>query len=296
MLLLDSDMEVTPGSLGPDLPWPGVRGIIRSAAPSAGTDHVLDPSRAEARLQYEQLHPGGGVLSRVPRRSDLTYCHLLPVLDRYLASGHRVLDIGCGAGAVSLYAADRGAEVLGIDISENAVASCRESARRLGLDGRAEFRALDFPSVVPPGPFGMVVCFEVLEHLPNDREAVGMIRGLLAPGGVALFSVPSARAPVHRLRMRLRGRDAFDIEAGHLRRYTAGELAALLTEEGLAMLEVRRTEGLLRNALYVTATGRFLLRFVRSFVKGIVTVVDNASVGLFGESQIIVATRRQADE
>ena len=232
----------------------------------------------------------------MPRRSDFTYCHLLPVLDRFLAPGRRVLDIGCGAGPLSLYAADRGAEVLGIDIAENAVASCRESARRLGLDERAQFRAADFAHKAPPGPFDAIVCFEVLEHLPNDREAVAVIRRLLAPGGVALSSVPSARAPVHRLRMRLQGRDPFDAEAGHLRRYTAEQLTALLAEEGLAVLEVRRTEGVLRNALYVTATGRFLLKFVRSFVKGIVTAIDNALVRLFGETQVIVATRRQADE
>ena len=236
------------------------------------------------------------MLSRVPRRSDFTYCHLLPVLDRYLAAGQRVLDIGCGTGAVSLYTADRGAGVLGIDISENAVASCRQSARRLGLDAQARFSALDFPRETPSGPFDMVVCFEVLEHLPDDREAVGVVRGLLAPGGAALFSVPSARAPVHRLRMRLRGTDAFDAEAGHLRRYTVEQITALLTEGGLAVLEVRRTEGVLRNALYVTATGRFLVRLVRSFVRGIVTAIDNVLVGLFGESQIIVATRRQPDE
>lgn len=40
------------------------------------------------------------------------------------------------------------------------------------------------------GAFDVVVCFHVMEHVPSDRDAVAEIGRVLAPGGVAVISVP----------------------------------------------------------------------------------------------------------
>jgi 23S rRNA (uracil1939-C5)-methyltransferase len=54
----------------------------------------------------------------------------------------RVLDLFCGAGNFSLPAARRGAEVMGVDAEELAVAAAARNAARLGLE-RAEFAAME---------------------------------------------------------------------------------------------------------------------------------------------------------
>jgi len=55
--------------------------------------------------------------------------------------GDTVIDVGCGSGVLSFVAARMGAErVIGCDLSAPAVDVARENARRLGLEGRVEFR------------------------------------------------------------------------------------------------------------------------------------------------------------
>ncbi|MBI2239049.1 MAG: 50S ribosomal protein L11 methyltransferase, partial [Actinobacteria bacterium] len=55
--------------------------------------------------------------------------------------GDTVIDVGCGSGVLSFVAARLGAErVVGCDLSLAAVEAARENARRLGLEGRTEFR------------------------------------------------------------------------------------------------------------------------------------------------------------
>src|SRR5206468_2419978 len=70
----------------------------------------------------------------------------------HLAAGQRVLDIGTGTGIVALQAAEKGATVLGIDLSEGMLAYAAAKAR-----GRAEFRRMDAEALeLPDGSFEAV--------------------------------------------------------------------------------------------------------------------------------------------
>jgi 2-polyprenyl-3-methyl-5-hydroxy-6-metoxy-1,4-benzoquinol methylase len=248
----------------------------------------------EAKAFYEKLHSQAGVHRRLIGPHHFTYRHILRALRPYVREGSRVLDLGCGNGAVDLYLASLGAHVLGVDISESAIAACRESARVLGLEDRAAFEARDLAREGIEGRFDLILCSEVVEHLPDDAGFVTRLPALLAPGGVLVLSVPSANAPLHRLRRRLFRRDRFDEEAGHLRRYTPGQARELATHAGLEVVEVTRTEGLLRNSLFATRLGRAAVRLVRFWVADAVTLIDNALVPLAGESQIILVARLPA--
>ncbi len=64
-------------------------------------------------------------------------------------SGLKVLDLGCGEGKNALYFAERGAEVVGIDISRVAIESARQSAREAGLSGLASFTVGSMGEVLP---------------------------------------------------------------------------------------------------------------------------------------------------
>ncbi|PJJ56823.1 cyclopropane-fatty-acyl-phospholipid synthase [Mumia flava] len=82
-------------------------------------------------------------------------------LDR---GGRRLLDVGCGWGALSLYAAQTyGARVTGVTISAEQHAYVTERARRLGLEDRVEIRLQDYRDV-DDGPYDAVASLEMGEH------------------------------------------------------------------------------------------------------------------------------------
>lgn len=109
----------------------------------------------------------------------------------------RVLDVGCGPGAVSSLMIDRGYEVVGVDYSERAIAF----ARTLVPD--ASFHVADvrdLGALEPGSSFGAATCIEVLEHVPpSDR--INVFEGvahLLSPGGVFVITSPTSAMSANR--------------------------------------------------------------------------------------------------
>ncbi|HEX8514543.1 MAG TPA: class I SAM-dependent methyltransferase [Allosphingosinicella sp.] len=102
-------------------------------------------------------------------------------------AGRRFLDIGCGAGALTLAAARRGAAGLGVDISAPLIEAARARAERLGAAG-ARFVRGDAQS--------------------HDFEA-GRFDALISRFGVMFFADPAAALRNLRLAMRPGGRLAF---------------------------------------------------------------------------------------
>lgn len=110
-----------------------------------------------------------------------------------LAAG-RALDIGCGEGADALWLAERGWQVLGIDVSDVAIDRARDEAHSRtvpggpGLAGSAEFRRADLREWVPEHrAFDLVIAFFV--HLPVDERDLVFARlaDAVAPGGTLLL-------------------------------------------------------------------------------------------------------------
>ena len=103
--------------------------------------------------------------------------------------GARVLEVGCGDGDLAAWLATRGAEVVGVDISADAV----RSARARGVDARhGDF--LGFGDA----PFDVVLCTRSLHHIHDLEEAVGRAHELLRPGGSLLleeFDLTAVDAP-----------------------------------------------------------------------------------------------------
>ncbi|MGH2994934.1 MAG: class I SAM-dependent methyltransferase [Gaiellaceae bacterium] len=103
--------------------------------------------------------------------------------------GRRVLEVGCGTGALALALADRGARVWGIDPSEEMLARARaRGGPALGLK-RGEAEKLPFRD----GWFERVVCRLVVHLVDRPRAFREMLR-VLAPGGRA---VVATFAPEH---------------------------------------------------------------------------------------------------
>jgi 2-polyprenyl-3-methyl-5-hydroxy-6-metoxy-1,4-benzoquinol methylase len=92
--------------------------------------------------------------------------------------GERVLDVGCGYGAVAHSIATRSAaRVTGLDMSAENVAHARDRFSVPGLEfvvGRA-------PDVLPAGRFDVIVASNVLEHIEHRGEFLARIQEACAP-------------------------------------------------------------------------------------------------------------------
>lgn len=98
----------------------------------------------------------------------------------------RVLDVGCGTGAMGLTLAVRGHEVCGIDFSENMLAHARENARALGV--AVEYRqALADGLPFASGSFDAVVHRNVLWCLSDPDAAMEQWAQALRPGGLLIY-------------------------------------------------------------------------------------------------------------
>jgi ubiquinone/menaquinone biosynthesis C-methylase UbiE len=106
-----------------------------------------------------------------------------------VAEGMRVLDVGCGAGDVSLLAAElvgpTGA-VVGVDRSDEVLETARRRALAVGL-GNLGFVRGELNSVELAPPFDALVGRFMLMHLGDPAAVLRHLLGSLRPGGVVAF-------------------------------------------------------------------------------------------------------------
>jgi SAM-dependent methyltransferase len=141
----------------------------------------------------------------------------------------RALDIGAGAGGNTRVLVGRGWDAVAVEYSADGA----QIARERGIPVvRADALALP----VRDRAVDLVVAFDVLEHLDDDRGAAAEIHRVLRPGGTALVAVPADP----------RLWSAHDDAVGHVRRYTRDTLPALITGAGLEIESVGAWNVLLR--------------------------------------------------
>jgi 2-polyprenyl-3-methyl-5-hydroxy-6-metoxy-1,4-benzoquinol methylase len=115
--------------------------------------------------------PGADVLTASERA-------LLTHLPRHARTA---LDVGCGHGVMSRALAARGLDVTGIDVSPGMIALARERG-----GSRITYHLADILQDTSLGAFDVVVCVNVVHHLPL-RDIVPRIAGAVAPGGSLLL-------------------------------------------------------------------------------------------------------------
>jgi SAM-dependent methyltransferase len=135
-----------------------------------------------------------------------------------------IVDLGCGSGQLlaAIARALPGSRRVGIDRSRDALALAQAN------DPQAQWLLADLESAAavagaPVGSSALVLCSEVLEHLDAPERTVALARGLLAPGGRFLVTVPAGAIT------------PFDRAIGHRRHYSLGSLAELLGRGGFAL-------------------------------------------------------------
>jgi SAM-dependent methyltransferase len=162
--------------------------------------------------------------------------------------GDRVLDLGSGAGEFTAVLAQAGAEPVGVEVAEAALARARSSNPQLDF----RLAPIDGPLPLEDNAFDVVWSSEVIEHVADTARWLSEVRRVLAPGGRLLLSTPSHG----RLRVALGGVERFSDPLGdHLHLYTRDSLRALLEAFGFGQVSVRAAGGppLLKRMLLARA-------------------------------------------
>ena len=123
--------------------------------------------------------------------------HYRTLVLRDLASsrpGRSYLDYGSGIGNDALVFASAGLDVTLADISDCLLSFAAWRCRRRGF----AVRTIDLKrESLPADSFDVVLCFDVLEHIPKPVKVVREIRSALRPHGLLLVHAPFGEDPVH---------------------------------------------------------------------------------------------------
>ncbi|MCT7660257.1 class I SAM-dependent methyltransferase [Mycobacterium deserti] len=108
----------------------------------------------------------------------------------------RALDLGCGEGADAVWLAERGWEVVAVDISETALQRARSAAEARGVSERIDFQQHDLAESFPQGSFDLASAQFFHSKLPLDRPRIlGLAAQAIRPGGTLLIVDHSGPPP-----------------------------------------------------------------------------------------------------
>lgn len=236
---------------------------------------------------YDRYHKKNRHYSKIIRPGNFTYWYTLDFLHQACPEGFegkKILDVGCGVGAITLYLAQLGAKAKGIDVSKRAIKIATQAKKETRLKnvwfGLGEVKS-------EPRAYDVITCFEVIEHVADDLQLLQTFYKNLKSGGTLVLSTPTDDNVLFRLGFYKK----FDEEVGHLRRYRQEKLTKLLKRAGFKVNQVRQVEGPLRNILFTTQLG-ILIKGIKGPLIPIFHWIDQLTGSWFGFSDIQVIARK----
>ncbi len=133
--------------------------------------------------------------------------------------GKILVDDACGSGYVTIEAAKRGVQVIACDLNLVALTRLRRLAQDLELTDRVFLVCCSSEALpIRSASADLIVANAILEHLPNEKEAIADITRISKKGAVAMITVPIAYYLLNPLFLVVNY--LHDKRIGHLRRYT----------------------------------------------------------------------------
>ena len=140
----------------------------------------------------------------------------------------RILEIGCGAGRFRDNFKD-GIEYWGIEPCSSAAALAASSLTHV-LNGAYD----DVSAQIPDRHFDLIVCNDVIEHMPDPKSFLRNVREKLCDNGAMIVSVPNVRNAVTLFELLIKGDfqyvDAGVLDYTHLHLFTKKSFARMAEE------------------------------------------------------------------
>jgi len=100
----------------------------------------------------------------------------------------RIVDVGCGGGILTEGLAKKGADMLGIDLSEDLIDIADLHGLESGVKTNYKKISAEALAEAEPASFDHVVCMEMLEHVPEPGSVIAACAKMVKPGGYVFFS------------------------------------------------------------------------------------------------------------
>ncbi len=140
------------------------------------------------RPEWEEIYQQG----ELPWDTGRPDPYLVDLVKTHPIAPCRAFEVGCGTGTNARWLAERGFDVLGVDLAPTAIETAR-ARTAAGLTCR--FEVLDFlGDATPSGPFDFAFdrgCFHVFDGAEKQAQFAARIAALLAPDGVWLSLIGS---------------------------------------------------------------------------------------------------------
>lgn len=127
-----------------------------------------------------------------PLRTDFAIDQFVNLSKTNSIVGCKILDLGCGAGILSEALAHAGAIVTGVDMSADALEAGRlhweQNPANRNLSLTYLHQTVEQLATQQPESFDLIVCMEMVEHVPNYQSILDACAQLLKPNGVLVMS------------------------------------------------------------------------------------------------------------
>lgn len=238
---------------------------------------------------YETYHKNIKLQKRIISLNDFTYKNTLSKIVKYIPTEGNVLDIGSATGTIGFFFGSKGLSVDGIELSKNAVKYANIN-KKMFLLNNVNFINTSIERYNTDKKYALITCFEVLEHLSDEISSLRKIAKFMDKNSILVITVPSQNALLYKLGLL----DKFDKRVGHLRRYSILGIKALLGRTKFAVLEDFKSEGVVRSLLFTNKLLGFLIKFTRFyFINNIISIIDQKTISIFGESQLILICKKK---
>ena len=189
-----------------------------------------------------------------------------PILSRVPKTARRVLDVGCGSGALGRTIKEQiPCEVAGVTYSEAEAALASQYLDAVLLCDIGRFDPDE------TGKFDCIICSHVLEHLCQPAELLARLRHRLSPEGTLLVALPNVlqwRQRLEFMRGHFRYTDGGLMDRSHVRFFDWTTASALLVGTGYGVVERQACGGVPFSRL-LGGLGRWLDRLALTALPGL---------------------------
>ena len=125
---------------------------------------------------------------RMKSLHDINPLRLAYIMQKTNLKGKRVLDVGCGGGILTESIAQQDCVIVGIDASADMISIARSHAQKSHPDIQYINTDIEHITRFTQTGFDVILCMELLEHVPSYESVIRGCRKVLNPGGIIIFA------------------------------------------------------------------------------------------------------------